>query len=63
MKSFDDFWATITDEELERLAKANGEDLPNFTDDEDAYYSSVFSFRMFKSILRRYHQWLMDQLH
>ena len=33
MKSFDDFWATITDEELERLAKANGEDLPNFTDD------------------------------
>lgn len=58
MKSFDDFLSTITEEEMYELAEEHTAQLP----DDPATALCVIPVRMFTSILRRYHQWLMDQL-
>lgn len=62
MKSFDDFLASISEDDLERIAadtakQLSGEDNKIRLSDV-ANYSALISVAM----LRKYHQWLSDQL-
>ena len=62
LKSFDDFMETISEEELNQIANENAKKIAGDSNKFTPTQLSAFSFSMSISLLRKYHQWLSDQL-